>query len=122
MVLYRSKTLFVCKSVITCPDLENPIVFELRRVHKERKLQSKYGGLNSYKKGGEMGFLKHRGRVLIEFVGLMYGAFMTFLAIIEWAGRYSWRLAPSSLLLMAGIALLVVIYLVLDEIRLNTQH
>ena len=69
-----------------------------------------------------MGFLKHRGRVLIEFVGLMYGAFMTLLAIIEWAGRYSWRLAPSSLLLMAGIALLVVVYLVLDEIRLNTQH
>jgi len=69
-----------------------------------------------------MGFLKHRGRVLIEFVSLMYGAFMTLLAIIEWAGRYSWRLAPSSLLLMAGIALLVVIYLVLDEIRLNTQH
>jgi Zn-dependent protease with chaperone function len=69
-----------------------------------------------------MGFLKHRGRVLIEFVGLMYGAFMTLLAIIEWAGRYSWRLAPSSLLIMAGIALLVVIYLVLDEIRLNTQH
>jgi len=69
-----------------------------------------------------MAFLKHRGRVLIEVVGLMYGAFMTLLAIIEWAGRYSWRLAPSSLLLMAGIALLVVIYLVLDEIRLNTQH
>jgi len=57
----------------------------------------------------------------MEFVGLMYGAFMILLAIIEWAGRYSWRLAPSSLLLMAGIALLVVIYLVLDEIRLNTQ-
>ena len=68
-----------------------------------------------------MSFLKHRGRVLIEFVGLMYGALMILLAIIEWAGRYSWRLAPSSLLLMAGIALLVVIYLVLDEIRLNTQ-
>jgi hypothetical protein len=68
-----------------------------------------------------MSFLKHRGRVLMEFVGLMYGAFMILLAIIEWAGRYSWRLAPSSLLLMAGIALLVVIYLVLDEIRLNTQ-
>lgn len=69
-----------------------------------------------------MGFLKHRGRVLIEFVVLMYGAFMTLLAIIEWVGRYSWRLAPSSLLLMAGVALMVVIYLVLDEIRLNTQH
>jgi len=69
-----------------------------------------------------MSFLKHRGRVFLELVGLMYGAFMTLLAIIEWAGQYSWRLAPSSLLLMAGIALLVVIYLVLDEIRLNTQH
>ena len=69
-----------------------------------------------------MSFLKHRGRVLIEVVGLMYGAFMTMLAIIEWAGRYSWRLAPSSLLIMAGIALMVVIYLVLDEIRLNTSN
>jgi hypothetical protein len=69
-----------------------------------------------------MSFLKHRGRVLIEFFGLMYGALMTLLAIIEWAGQYSWRLAPSSLLLMAGIALLLVIYLVLDEIRLNTQR
>jgi len=69
-----------------------------------------------------MSFLKHRGRVLIEFVGLMYGAFMILLSIIEWAGQYSWRLAPSSLLLMAGIALLLVIYLVLDEIRLNTNR
>ncbi len=69
-----------------------------------------------------MGFLKHRGRVLIEFVGLMYGAFMILLAIIEWAGQYSWRLAPGSLLLMAGVALMLVIYLVLDEIRLNTQR
>ena len=69
-----------------------------------------------------MSFLKHRGRVLIEFVGLMYGALMILLAIVEWAGQYAWRLAPSSLLLMAGIAVMVVIYLVLDEIRLNTQH
>ena len=69
-----------------------------------------------------MSFLKHRGRVLIEFVGLMYGAFMILLAIIEWAGQYSWRLAPSSLLLMGGVAVMVVIYLVLDEIRLNTQR
>ena len=69
-----------------------------------------------------MGFLKHRGRVLIESIGLMYGALMTLLAIIEWAGEYSWRLAPSSLLLMGGVALMVVIYLVLDEIRLNTQR
>ena len=69
-----------------------------------------------------MGFLKHRGRVLIESIGLMYGALMILLAIVEWAGEYSWRLAPSSLLLMGGVALMVVIYLVLDEIRLNTQH
>jgi hypothetical protein len=69
-----------------------------------------------------MSFLKHRGRMLIEFVGLMYGALMILLAIVEWAGQYAWRLAPSSLLLMAGIAVMVVIYLVLDEIRLNTQR
>jgi uncharacterized membrane protein len=60
--------------------------------------------------------------MLIEFVGLMYGALMILLAIIEWAGQYSWRLAPSSLLLMGGVAVMVVIYLVLDEIRLNTQR
>ena len=69
-----------------------------------------------------MSFLKHRGRVLIESVGLMYGALMILLAIVEWAGQYSWRLAPSSLLTMAGVALMVVIYLVLDEIRLNTKR
>ncbi len=69
-----------------------------------------------------MSFLRHRGRVLIESVGLMYGAFMILLAIVEWAGQYSWRLAPSSLLLMAGVALMIVIYLVLDEIRLNTRR
>jgi len=66
-----------------------------------------------------MSFLRHRGRVLIESVGLMYGAFMILLAIVEWAGQYSWRLAPGSLLTMAGVAFMVVIYLVLDEIRLN---
>jgi len=69
-----------------------------------------------------MSFLKHRGRVLIESVGLMYGALMILLAIVEWVGQYSWRLAPSSLLTMAGVALMVVIYLVLDEIRLNTKR
>lgn len=68
-----------------------------------------------------MSFLKHRGRIFLEFVGLSYGVLMILLAIIEWAGRYAWRLAPSSLLLMAGIALMAVIYLVLDEIRLNTK-
>jgi len=69
-----------------------------------------------------MSFLKHRGRVFIEFVILSYAAFMTLLAIVEWAGKYNWHLAPSSLLTMAGVALIVVIYLVLDEIRLNTQR
>ena len=68
-----------------------------------------------------MSFLKHRGRVLIESVGLMYGALMMLLAIAEWAGKYSWHLAPSSLLMMAGVAFMVVLYLVLDEIRLNTR-
>jgi len=69
-----------------------------------------------------MSFLKHRGRILIESVGLTYGAFMILLAIVEWAGKYTWHLAPSSLLTMAGVALMVVIYLVLDEIRLNTKR
>jgi hypothetical protein len=40
---------------------------------------------------------------------------------VEWAGKYSWRLAPSSLLMMAGVAFMCVIYLVLDEIRLNSR-
>lgn len=68
-----------------------------------------------------MSFLKHRGRVLFELVGLLYGALMIMLAIVEWAGQYSWRLAPSSLLMMAGVAFMAVIYLVLDEIRLNSR-
>jgi hypothetical protein len=70
----------------------------------------------------EMSFLKHRVRVLIEFICLMYGSLMALLAIAEWAGRYSWRLAPSSLLLMAGVALMFGIYNILDEIRLNTRR
>jgi hypothetical protein len=69
-----------------------------------------------------MSFLKHKGRVFIEFLGLSYAGFMTLLAIIEWVGKYSWHLVPSSLLTMAGVALIVVIYLVLDEIRLNTHR
>ena len=69
-----------------------------------------------------MSFLKHRGRVLIESVGLMYGALMILLAIVEWAGKYTWHLATSSLLMMGGVAFIVVIYLVLDEIRLNTRN
>ena len=68
-----------------------------------------------------MSFLKHRGRVLIESIGLSYGVLMVMLAIVEWAGKYSWRLAPSSLLMMAGVAFMCVIYLVLDEIRLNSR-
>ena len=69
-----------------------------------------------------MSFLKHRGRLLIEWIGLMYGALMILLAIVQWAGRYSWRLAPSSLLMMAGVAFMMVLYLVLDEIRLNSRN
>jgi len=68
-----------------------------------------------------MSFLKHRGRVLIESIGLSYGVLMVMLAIVEWAGKYSWRLAPSSLLMMAGVAFMCVLYLVLDEIRLNSR-
>jgi len=51
--------------------------------------------------------------------GLAIWGLMILLAIVEWAGQYSWRLAPGSLLTMAGVAFMVVIYLVLDEIRLN---
>jgi len=69
-----------------------------------------------------MSFLKHRGRLLIEWIGLMYGGLMILLAIVQWAGRYSWRLAPSSLLMMAGVAFMMVLYLVLDEIRLNSRN
>ena len=69
-----------------------------------------------------MSFLKPRGRVLIELCGVLYAGMMVMLAIVEWAGQYSWRLAPSSLLLVAGIAVMVVIYLVLDEIRLNSRR
>lgn len=69
-----------------------------------------------------MSFLKPRGRVLIELCGVLYAGMMVMLAIVEWAGQYSWRLAPSSLLLVAGVAVMVVIYLVLDEIRLNSRR
>jgi hypothetical protein len=69
-----------------------------------------------------MSFLNPKGRVLIEAAGLVYAGMMVLLAIVEWAGHYSWRLAPSSLLMVAGIAVMVVIYLVLDEIRLNGRQ
>ena len=68
-----------------------------------------------------MTFLKRRGRFAIELFGLFYAGLMVLLAIVEWAGRYSWRIAPSSLLLVAGVAVIVVLYLVLDEIRLNSR-
>ncbi len=68
-----------------------------------------------------MSFMKHRVQILIESIGLSYGVLMVMLAIVEWAGKYSWRLAPSSLLMMAGVAFMCVIYLVLDEIRLNSR-
>ncbi len=69
-----------------------------------------------------MSFLRYRIRLLLEALGLMYGALMLLLAIVEWAGEYSWRLAPSSLLMNAGVTFIIVIYLVLDEIRLNTRR
>ena len=69
-----------------------------------------------------MGFLRYRIRILLESIGLIYGVLMLLLAIIEWAGEYSWRLAPSSLLMNAGVTFIIVIYLVLDEIRLNTRR
>jgi hypothetical protein len=68
-----------------------------------------------------MSFLRPRGRVFLEIVGLAYGALMILLAVVEWVGHYSWRLAPSSLLMVAGLCFLGAIYLVLDEIRLNTR-
>jgi len=69
-----------------------------------------------------MSFLRYRIRLLLESLGLVYGSLMLLLAIIEWAGQYSWRLAPSSLLMNAGVTFIIVIYLVLDEIRLNTRR
>ena len=69
-----------------------------------------------------MSFLRYRIRILLESIGLIYGVLMLLLAIIEWAGEYSWRLAPSSLLMNAGVTFIIVIYLVLDEIRLNTRR
>jgi len=68
-----------------------------------------------------MSFLRHRGRLLVEAIGILYAILMVLLAIVEWAGNYSWRLAPSSLLTMAGVSFMGAIYLVLDEIRLNTR-
>jgi hypothetical protein len=46
---------------------------------------------------------------------------MLMAAIIPWIGHYVWRIDPSSFVLVAGVSLLVTIYLVLDEIRLNTR-
>jgi hypothetical protein len=69
-----------------------------------------------------MNLLKRKGRLFLELGGLLYGGLMILLAIVEWAGKYTWHLAPSSLLTMAGVSYIVVIYLVLDEIRLNTRH
>ena len=68
-----------------------------------------------------MSFLGRRGRLLIEAVGVLYATLMVLLAIAQWAGHYAWRLAPSSLLTMAGVSVIGAIYLVLDEIRLNTR-
>ena len=66
-----------------------------------------------------MKFLEHKWRVLIESLGLLVAAVMAILAIVSWAGEYAWRIAPSSFMIVAGVALLAAIYLVLDEIRLT---
>lgn len=68
-----------------------------------------------------MSFLGRRGRLLIEAIGILYATLMVMLAIAQWAGQYAWRLAPSSLLTMAGVSFIGAIYFVLDEIRLNTR-
>ena len=68
-----------------------------------------------------MGFLKRRGRVFLELCAVAYAVLMLMVAIIPWVGHYVWRIDPSSFVLVAGISLMVAIYLVLDEIRLNTR-
>ena len=68
-----------------------------------------------------MSFLKHRGRVFLELCGLAYAGLMLLVAVIPWVGRYTWRIDPSSFVLVAGVILMVTLYLVLDEIRLNTR-
>jgi len=68
-----------------------------------------------------MSFLKHRGRVFLELCGVAYAALMLVVAVIPWAGHYVWRIDPSSFVLVAGVILMGTIYLVLDEIRLNTR-
>jgi hypothetical protein len=68
-----------------------------------------------------MSFLKRRGRVFLEFCCVAYAALMLMVAIIPWVGHYQWRIDPSSFVLVAGLALMATIYLVLDEIRLNTR-
>ena len=68
-----------------------------------------------------MSFLRHRGRLFLELCGIAYAALMLVAAIIPWIGHYVWRIDPSSFVLVAGVSLLVTLYLVLDEIRLNTR-
>ena len=68
-----------------------------------------------------MSFLKRRGRVFLELCGVAYAALMMMLAVIPWAGHYVWPIDPTSFVLVAGVSLMVTIYLVLDEIRLNTR-
>jgi hypothetical protein len=71
------------------------------------------------KRRQSMTFLKHRWRLCIEWLGLIAAAVMVILAIVDWAGQFGWSISPSSSLTAAGVALLAVIYLVLDEIRLS---
>jgi hypothetical protein len=68
-----------------------------------------------------MSFLKHRGRVFLELCGVAYAVLMLLVAVIPWVGHYTWRIDPSSFVLVAGVSLMFALYLVLDEIRLNTR-
>ena len=68
-----------------------------------------------------MSFLRHRGRVFLELCGVAYAGLMLVVAVIPWIGHYVWRIDPSSFVLVAGVILMATIYLVLDEIRLNTR-
>jgi len=69
-----------------------------------------------------MSFLKHRGRVFLELCAVAYAVLMLLVAVIPWVGHYTWRIDPSSFVLVAGASLMFALYLVLDEIRLNTRE
>lgn len=67
----------------------------------------------------KMRFLPHKWRISVEWFSLLVAAAMVILAIVEWGGEYTWRVKPSSFMIIAGVAVLFAIYLVLDELRLG---